>query len=86
MPATAISMLRALALDVGAMGVALAAGLLGMAYLFHTDIPGHCSATVCVEASIAIGYIGLAALAVFFIVPAPSERRAPLPSATIVER
>jgi len=79
-----ISKLRALALDVGAMGLALAAGLLGLAYLFHTDIPGHHSATVCVEASVVIGYVGLAALAVFLVVPEPTERRVPLPSATIV--
>ena len=82
----AISNLRALALDVGAMGFALAAGLLGMAYLFHTDIPGHHSATACVEASVVIGYIGLAAFAVFFVVPEPTERRAALPAATIVNQ
>lgn len=83
MQSTTISMLRALVLDVSVMGFALAAGLLGMASVFHSDIPGHHSATACVYASVVLGYMALVATVVFVAVPEPRGRRIVLPSATV---
>ena len=73
--------MRAFLRDVTVMAAALALGLLGLAAHFTSDIPGHCSATYCVCASIALGYLALAAAALCAIVPARMEPRAALPSA-----
>jgi len=86
MQPTVIRMLRALALDVSVMGFALAAGLLGMAFVFQSDIPGHHSATACCYASGLLGYLALLAAVVFGIVPEPPDRIVLLPAATARRR
>jgi hypothetical protein len=75
--------MRALLCDVTVMATALALGLLGLAVHFHTDIPGHCSATYCVCASVALGYIALAAAALRAVVPEPTAPSVSLPRATL---
>jgi len=75
--------MRALLRDVTVMATALALGLLGLAVHFHTDIPGHCSATYCVCASVALGYLALAAAALRAVVPEPAVPSVSLPRATL---
>lgn len=73
--------MRAFLRDVSVMATALALGLLALAAHFHSDIPGHCSATYCVCASAALGYLALAAAALRAIVPEPAEPQVGLPPA-----
>ena len=72
--------MRAFLCDVAVMAAALALGLVGLAVHFHTDIPGHCSATYCVCAAVALGYLAVAATALRAIVPV-APFRAALPPA-----
>ena len=73
--------MRAFLRDVTVMATALALGLVALALHFHSDIPGHCSATYCGCASAALGYLALAAAALRAVVPEPAVPAVRLPTA-----
>jgi hypothetical protein len=70
-----VTHLREAAIYIGALAGSLGGGLLLLAVHFHTDIPGHHSATACVYGSSVLAAMAVAAAGVLAV---PTPRRLPV--------